>query len=163
MIILAVDPGITGAFAVYQSENRSIHVYDIPVQNVIINRKRRKVLDYEAMAQHFRHLVIYEYEAFLVTEKIRPFPKDTPMTAGKLCEIYGAIKGMAYMQDLKVIDVEPIVWKRFFNLTGQNKEASVHAAQKFFPDIDLTLKKHHNRAEALLLMRYAMEGLQLQV
>lgn len=161
MIIIAVDPGVTGAFAVFQSENRSVHVYDIPTLQTIVNKKKRRILDYESLAAHFRHLVIYEHESFLVTERIRPFPHDTPMTASKLSEIYGAIKGMAYMQDLNVIDVEPIVWKRFFNLIGENKNASVHLAQKLFPDVDLTFKKDHNRAEALLIMRYAMEGLQL--
>lgn len=163
MIIIAVDPGITGAFAVYQSENRSMRVYDIPTLSAVVNRKKRKVLDYETLAEHFRHLCIYESEAFLVIEKMRPYPHDTPVTAFKLAEIYGAFKGIAFMQDLKVIEVTPITWKNFFNLRNQDKNASLEKAKAFFPDIDLSFKKDHNRAEALLIMRYAMEGLQLQV
>lgn len=163
MIVIAVDPGVTGALAIYQSENRSIRVYDIPTKFVSVNQKKRRALDYEQLAEHFRHLVIYEYESFLVTERMRPFPHDTPTTAFRLAEVYGAIKGMAYMQDLKVIDVEPIAWKTFYNLRGKDKEASLNEARRFYPEVDLSLKKHHNRAEALLILRFALEALQLQV
>ena len=162
MIVIAVDPGITGAFAVYQSENDSINAYDIPIHYQVINKKKRKVLDYPRLAEHFRHLIVYDHEAFLVVERMHAFPWDTPMTAFKLAEIYGAFKGMAFMQDLKVIDVDPLIWKDWMGLKGKTKEDSLELARSYFPDVPMPFKKDHNRAEALLILKYGLEGLQLQ-
>jgi hypothetical protein len=46
--------------------------------------------------------------------------------------------------------VRPVVWKQALKL-GKDKEAARLRAMQLFPRADLRLKKHHNRAEALLL------------
>lgn len=51
-------------------------------------------------------------------------------------------------------EVEPAVWKKALGLTGKDKDASLKKAKAWFPKAALTAKKHHGRAEALLLAEY---------
>jgi hypothetical protein len=54
--------------------------------------------------------------------------------------------------------VRPAVWKRALGL-GKDKEACRLGAMLLFPSADLRLKKHHGRAEALLLEFYSQRHL----
>ena len=49
-----------------------------------------------------------------------------------------------------VFYVAPARWKKAYRL-GKDKNASLDLARSRFPQAPLTLKKHHNRAESLLL------------
>ena len=53
--------------------------------------------------------------------------------------------------------VRPQVWKKAFSL-GKDKEAARLRAMQLFPGAELRLKKHHGRAEALLLARYGQRA-----
>ena len=45
LIVIGIDPGLTGALALYASEHGLIEVIDMPVLEVVINGKKRKRLD----------------------------------------------------------------------------------------------------------------------
>jgi hypothetical protein len=48
--------------------------------------------------------------------------------------------------------VTPVVWKKALKLPGgKNKKPALRLARETFPNVDLRLEKHHNRAEALLI------------
>jgi len=49
--------------------------------------------------------------------------------------------------------MRPGVWKRSLGLSGDKEQARLRAMQLFF-GADLRLRKHHSRAEALLLAWY---------
>jgi crossover junction endodeoxyribonuclease RuvC len=53
-----------------------------------------------------------------------------------------------------VEEVVPTVWKKAMGLAGKDKEAARLKACGLFPHAGLSLKKDHNRAEALLLADY---------
>lgn len=68
----------------------------------------------------------------------------------------GAIGAVIEILGLKPDWVAPQTWKRAFGLYGQpDKNASRRKAQEMYPAADLQLVKHHNRAEALLIARFA--------
>jgi hypothetical protein len=54
-----------------------------------------------------------------------------------------------------LLEPRPSVWKKEMKLVGTGKDTSLALAQKLFPKADLRLKKHHDRAEALLLASWA--------
>ena len=60
---------------------------------------------------------------------------------------------------IPVTKVTPGVWKKHFKLTGTGKEESRLRALELYPELhdQLKLKKHHNRAEALLMARWYLE------
>ena len=53
--------------------------------------------------------------------------------------------------------VRPQVWKKALGLS-KDKEAARLRAMQLFPGAELRLKKHHGRAEALLLARYGQRA-----
>src|ERR1039457_7267154 len=63
MIIIGVDPGITGGIAVLD-EGQLIAVYDMPIRAVPYKKKTRNVVDGKALYEIFRvhdaHLIIIE-------------------------------------------------------------------------------------------------------
>jgi hypothetical protein len=54
--------------------------------------------------------------------------------------------------------VTPQRWKRFYGL-GSNKGDCLRVARELYPSAPLTLAKHHNRAESLLIARWAQRTL----
>ena len=68
---------------------------------------------------------------------------------------YGAWLGVLATLRLPYTAVRPVVWKKAFSL-GKDKEASRLRAMQLYPGADLRLKKHHGRAEALLLAHYGL-------
>ena len=49
-------------------------------------------------------------------------------------------------------------WQKFFGLTN-DKDQSLRLAKELYPEAPITLKKHHNKAEALLIAHYARRNL----
>lgn len=54
----------------------------------------------------------------------------------------------------RVVEERPGIWKKAMGLLGQDKNYSLARARKIYPNADLRLKKHHDRAEALLMVSY---------
>ena len=53
-----------------------------------------------------------------------------------------------------VTSVRPQVWKKALGVTS-DKNTSLALARELFPEAVLDLKKHHGKAEALLIAEYA--------
>ena len=70
---------------------------------------------------------------------------------------YGEYRGMLKALKIPFAEIHPATWKAAFSLFHQPKERSIEVAKQIFPStVDrLTLKKHHGRAEALLIAEYA--------
>lgn len=59
-----------------------------------------------------------------------------------------------YSQGFHFKEVLPTVWKRQMKLYGKDKDACRLKALSLFPKAKIKLKKHHDRAEALLLAEF---------
>ena len=70
---------------------------------------------------------------------------------------YGLSIGLVTTLQLPYTSVRSGVWKRSLAL-GKDKEASRLRAIQLYPGADLRLKKHHGRAEALLLASYGLRA-----
>ena len=68
---------------------------------------------------------------------------------------YGLWVGILASMQLPYTAVRPAVWKKAFSL-GKDKEASGFGPCSFTLGQRLRLKKHHGRAEALLLAHYGL-------
>lgn len=68
----------------------------------------------------------------------------------------GALKMLFVTLGIEVFGVAPVAWKDYFGLLKKEKADSVALALELLPaaGADLKLKKHHDRAEALLLALY---------
>ena len=145
MVILAMDPGRSGALAVLDTENNEVSCYDMPLApDGNIN-----VLD-------LCHLLdIHDRYDAGVIEHAHTMPADGRVSAFR----YGTAFGIQYALMSIVLArppalVAPQKWKAYFKI-GKDKQESLRLAKEKWPhNDDFTLKKHHNRAEAALLALY---------
>jgi hypothetical protein len=156
MIALGIDIGKTGALAAIDSHGICV-LYDLPL------REKGGRLCGHQLLRMLREVVPIGETATVVAEDVQARPQgnsnrhgNTMYSQGSMMESKGIILATLDIARLDVRLVTPQAWKAFYGLTGQDKNASMKLAQSLYPDADLRLVKHHNRAEALLMARYGL-------
>lgn len=73
----------------------------------------------------------------------------------------GAIQAVLDIAGISTHAVQPQTWKKLFGLGGADKDDSLEMARRLYPSLvaDLRLKKHHNRAESLLIAHFGEKRL----
>jgi len=165
VIVLGVDSGVTGAIA-FLSHNRLPDVVDlptIPTEGGSITRRVHgpglKNLIRERCPVGEPVMVVIEQlagggrmpdgssrgNAMSVASQI-----DSHVTVRTVCELLG----------LQPRVVHPRTWKKFFGLDADKKK-SLALARQLFPACSELLKRQadNNRAEALLVARWALQNL----
>lgn len=146
LYIMGIDGGMTGAISILLPKPGTFDVFtlvDMPMH--------KGWYDPEAITRLMKvHRIIVGLE-----ESYR-FPK--------LCKGIGILWACGKLSPRveKVIMVRPQQWQKFHGIQkGQaDKDLSLRIARKLFPGQKklLTLKKHHNRAEALLIADFVRRG-----
>ena len=150
MLILGIDPGATGAAAlVNQSTGNCLRMRDLT------SSPQMNALHLQFLSEGFTGLVA-------VLEKAQPMPRQGVVSVfgyGKTC---GVIEGILACLSVRIHFVAPGKWKRDLGLARLKDETqpaykgrSLDMARRLFPDQELHLQKHHNRAEALLIAEWA--------
>ena len=145
-IYIGIDPGVSGAIAILAPDGVTFH--DMPILEV----KKKQTLDYAGLAC----LRPYSSSAFVAVELVGAMPGQGVSSMFKFGQCYGAVLATLATLELPYELVTPPVWKRAYRLIGCEKDESRAAALRLFPQCanDLRLKKHHGRADALLLAEY---------
>ena len=141
--LIAIDPGsVSGALAVFPHGNgRDTYATDIAV------------VDKQVDAASLHHILIQIKPDACVIEKAQPFPKQGVTGVFNYGVAFGLIRGVLASHGVPVHYVSSPVWKKSLGLIGKDAEASREMAIRLYPGAskDLNLKRHHNRAEALLI------------
>ena len=145
MIIVAVDPGVVGAIAFFDSDvpNR-VDAFDLPsVAGVIDGRNLRTLIEGFAPAQ-------------AAIEDVHSMPAQGVASTFKFGRAFGTAIGILEGLGLPVVYASPSRWKRYYGL-NRDGEASRRRALDLFPASAALFarKKDHHRAEAALLARWA--------
>lgn len=142
--IIAIDPGaISGAMAFWYEFPT---VSDLPVVN--------GQLDAAELGRTVREMGVQQ----AVVERVGAMPKQGVASTFKFGFAAGAIYGVLAAMEVPVTYVTPAVWKKHFKLIGKDKEAGRALAIQRHPMVNgLNLKKHHGRADALLILDWFME------
>ena len=154
--ILGVDPGLSGAFAMYLP-GQAADVFDVPTVTRRVNNKDKRQIDPYQLAAWLeiqRPLIKYA-----VIEQVGTMPGQGVTSAFNFGFTTGAIHGIIAACGIEIRTVSPQVWKRKFGLLGQDKDASRGEASRRLPHCThlWPLKKHDGRAEAVLLAIYGAE------
>ena len=167
MTILGIDPGIGGAIALVGEE--SIGLYDMPTveRSVVRNRPRKKGQPPPKPKTHIvkaRSVNAALLTAWLVEwkpshvycEKSGPRPGEGCSSAYTAGRIMGTIEGVLAAIGISVTYISPNVWKKAMGLNGKDKSDSINRVLQLYPQVapQLTRKKDHGRAEALLVCHY---------
>jgi crossover junction endodeoxyribonuclease RuvC len=146
MIYIGVDPGLrSGAVAAINHNKSVVFCSDIPQID-----DRIDVLEFKKLILH----AAQDDDFAICFEHVGVMPGQGISSSGRFMRAYGSIETVCRLLSKNIVSVRPQVWKKEIGVTAE-KETSLRVARLLFPDTDLSLKKHHNKAEALLIAEYA--------
>lgn len=149
MLTLGIDPGLSGALALLDSEGVAELVADLPV----IRDGKLSWIDGAALQGTLLD-ALHGRSCRAAVERVGAMPRQGIASAFNFGAGLGSILGVLQTLGLPIDLVTPAQWKAAMGLS-RDKRASLHKARLLFPCADLTLAKHDGRAEALLLAHYA--------
>lgn len=154
-MIIGIDPGKNGAIVVRHAGR--ITMFDIP-------KDKENNIDVEKLAGIFKSIQHWSVVSKLVAviEKVHALPREGVTSSFNFGYINGLLVMAATIYFDKVVFVTPMRWKKDLGLTEsgleykQKKDKARLFAIELFPQAakDLRLKKHNDRAEALLLTEW---------
>lgn len=154
MLIVAIDPGLTGALG-FLRDGAYLAVEDMPVVHKGVGSVKNEVSP-QGMKTLIREHLRADEAVVAVIEKVGAMPGQGVSSVFSLGDSYGAARAVLATAGFELIQVHPATWKKHFKLTA-DKELSRALATRMFPDAPLHLKKHDGRAEALLIGRWLWE------
>jgi len=90
-----------------------------------------------------------------VIEKAQAMPKQGTVSMFRYGVAYGFIRGLLKTMRIPYTLIHPKTWKKeMMPDMGKDKGASILRVQQLFPTTELTRKKDHNIADAILLAEY---------
>ncbi len=151
-LIVAIDPGATGAIALVDTEHKHHEVVDMPV---VLPPKRKggkkpsPMVDGRALAKMLRGLD----GAIVVIEKVGAMPGQGVTSMFNFGNSAGCARGVVEALGYDLVFVTPQVWKKKHALLGTEKDAARVLALKKFPELASRLKrkKDGGRGDALLI------------
>ena len=155
MIILGIDPGVSGAISVLENK-KVIEVFEMPT--MIDGKKNKKQVNGSQVSNIIKEKINSnkEKEIIVVVEHVNAMPGQGVTSMFNFGQSFGVIKGICSALNLPIYFVRPSKWKKHFNLIKTNKDASRTKAIEIYPEISSSLsrKKDSNKADAILIARY---------
>jgi hypothetical protein len=149
-MILAIDPGLSGAFALL---GETVLVDDLPVHLAQHGRggKTRAELDVHG----FKNLLTGQAIEHVLIERVTARPGQGVTSMFRFGEAAGTLYGLVIGLGLPVTFATPQQWQKYHHI-GASPDAARQRAVQLYPAVApmLTRKKDHNRADALLLAAY---------
>ena len=158
MIIVGIDPGITGAICFLNNGN-IIDVIDMPTMSE--GKKNKKQVNGSQIFNEisFRIKTYEKKNIKVVIEQVSAMPGQGVTSMFNFGQSFGILKGICSAMQLPIYFVRPAKWKKYFNLINSEKDASRTRAIEIFPyfSSNLSKKKDSNKADAILLASYFHE------
>ena len=153
MIIIGVDPGISGAISIIENK-KIVEVYDTPT--MIEGKKNKRQINGAQVTNIIKERLNSKEEVVVVVEHVNAMPGQGVTSMFNFGQSFGVIKGICAALGLPIYFVRPAKWKKHFNLIKTNKDASRTKVIEAYPEISSKLhrKKDSNRADAILIALY---------
>jgi hypothetical protein len=147
-----VDPGLSGAVAfVWPDAGRPadrLAVFDAPLIGG----------EFDGVA--FASILKERGPDMVAIEHAFSRPGQGVASTFKFGRTFGQAIGVIQTLRFRYEFVSPSVWKKHFKITPSSpKDASRLVCRRLYPDADIPLKKHHGRADAILIAHYAWQRL----
>jgi hypothetical protein len=161
-LFLGIDPGKTGALALYDTSEGSLVVVDVPLHEIAPlpgKKTKRTRVDHYGLA---RQIDFWCQEGApvptVILEQVGVRPTEGAAGAFDFGRTYGILLGVCAAHFLRIELVTPTGWKRKLNVHG-DKDVSRARASTLFPKHThlWARKKDDGRAEAALLALYGAQ------
>lgn len=171
MKVIGIDPGISGAFACFNADSKVATFLDMPSYKIQAKGSRGRAKSELDMHAIIDYLLGHdaEDEVVCVIEKQQAFPTSKAkggsqgvVSTGTTMMNYGILLGIITALRIPCERVAAASWKRKMMADmPKEKDASIVVAKRLLPTAagDLTRKKDHGRADALLLALYGIRHL----
>ena len=161
MLIIGIDPGITGAICFFE-DRKIIDLIEMP--NMAAGKKnKRQVNGAQVYNEIFERIKNYNKKDIkVVIEQVSAMPGQGVTSMFNFGQSFGVLKGICSTMQLPMYFVRPAKWKKYFNLIKSEKDASRTKAIEIFPYISsqLSRKKDANKADAILIASFFYETYQ---
>ena len=139
---IGIDPGKTGAVAFLDEKGNYIDVLDFGQDDLV-----PVLWDRALKVQH----------AYL--ERVHSMPGQGVASTFNFGENFGWWQGLLTGFGISYSLVRPQDWMKKYSLqkSSPSDKPGLELARKLFPEAPLGLKKHHNRADALLIAKCCWE------
>lgn len=154
MITIGVDPGLSGAVGVLK-DGVYVDVLDMPIVAKGTGSVKNEV-DPAGLITLLRQYAPADETVAVALERVNAMPGQGVSSVFSLGDSFGCARSAVAACRFETIYVAPATWKKHFKLTS-DKELSRALAVRLFPDAPINLKKHSDRAEALLMARWLYE------
>ena len=158
MLIIGIDPGITGSICFFQ-DGKIIDVIEMP--NMPEGKKNKKQVNgaqiYYEISSRIKD--IKKEDIKVVIEQVSAMPGQGVTSMFNFGQSFGILKGICSAMQLPMYFVRPTKWKKYFNLINSEKDASRTKAIEAFPyfSSELSRKKDSNKADAILIASFYYE------
>jgi crossover junction endodeoxyribonuclease RuvC len=148
MVILGIDPGLSGAIAVLDLSNKLLAVHDMPTTTIRSGKSDKRQLS-EAMLSS---LVKQTNAQHSYLEFVSARPGQGVASMFNFGVGYGAIRGVLAGLGVPMSTVTPAKWQRDLNL-AKGKDANRARAAQLFPEFAYLFSrvKDDGRADAALI------------
>jgi hypothetical protein len=154
MITIGIDPGLSGALGVLR-DGRYVEVHDMPTVAKGSGSVKSEV-DPAGLISLLRRCAPADHAARAALERVNAMPGQGVASTFSLGDSFGCARSAVAACRLELRYVTPAQWKKHFGLSS-DKEAARALAVRMFPEAPLNLKKHADRAEALLIARWLFD------
>ena len=156
MIIIGIDPGLSGGIAVLDN-NKVLDLFDMPV--MADGKKNKKQLNSALLAKLIKESISNSSESAVIVEQVNAMPGQGVTSMFNFGQTFGAIKGICATLELPIFFVRPSKWKKHFELINSSKDASRTKAIEMYPHLaeKLSKKKDVNKSDAILIARFYCE------
>lgn len=147
--ILGIDPGLSGALALFDPADGSLEISDIPTLKI-----GKTVIDEYALARIIDSWSPRIREVWL--EQVGVRPGEGAVGAFSFGRGYGLLRGICVASFLTIHDITPAKWKSTLRVPADKDGARLRASNLMPREAHRwPLKKHDGRAEAALIALYA--------
>ena len=161
MIIIGIDPGISGSICFFE-DGKVIDIVEMP--SMADGKKNKRQVNgaqiYNEISSRIKNF--NKKDIKVVIEQVSAMPGQGVTSMFNFGQSFGVLKGVCSAMQLPMYFVRPARWKKYFNLINSEKDASRTKAIEIFPYISsqLSKKKDANKADAILLASFFFETYQ---
>ncbi len=158
MLIIGIDPGISGSICFFQ-DGVIKDVVDMPTMTE--GKKNKKQVNGSQIFNEISEKIkkTDKKNIKVVIEHVTAMPGQGVTSMFNFGQSFGILKGICSAMQLSVYFVRPAKWKKYFNLINSEKDASRTRAIEIFPyySSHLSRKKDSNKADAILISSFFFE------
>jgi len=156
MIVVGIDPGLSGAIAILEN-NKVLNIFDMPV--MAEGKKNKRQLNSAQLVNIIKDSTRPDAEIAVVVEQVNAMPGQGVTSMFNFGQTFGAIKGVCAALELPIFFVRPSKWKKHFELINSSKDSSRTKVIEMYPSLSsqLAKKKDVNKSDAILIARFYYE------